>query len=180
MCSHKALKVSFYESTRAFETLHQLRFRPVLRFEQGPPPARAAEPNRIAQNRCDRQGGRTTANDEFERWQGGLYAPCEHPIRRITTRNSIVTSGDRFYLNGDFAYPRSDLRLALMEVRNGTYYLHRLLSIYRWDPHVIEWDVPADVRRGEYALGLVYRVEGPQRTRPVFERGSNTIRLRFE
>jgi hypothetical protein len=135
----------------------------------------------IAANGCERQRQRRgSLGEDTERSTGALAPRCVNPLWRITTRNSVVEGGYRFYVNGDFGYPRPDLELALMEYRNGDYYLLRLLRAARWTPRVIEWDVPFGVRPGDYAFGLVYRVEGQLRTGPFFEHGSNIIGLRFE
>jgi hypothetical protein len=144
------------------------------------PPARAADSAQVVVNRCERRARRTSgADDRFERSTGSLAEPCANPILRITTRNSVVEPRYHFYLNGDFGGPRGDLELALMDERNGAYELVRLVRAARWSPRVIEFEVP-DMRPGDYAFGLVYRLPAQPRTRPLFEHASNTIMLRFE
>ena len=109
-----------------------------------------------------------------------MYAPgCENPPRRITTRNSIVEPGERFAIFGDFGERRRDEVLALMYDRDEYYSIRRVLSFYSWTPRRIEWVVPGDTAPGDYALGIVNRLPGRPGTRPVFEHGSNIIRLRI-
>ncbi|MEW6126080.1 MAG: hypothetical protein AB1757_03370 [Acidobacteriota bacterium] len=145
---------------------------------QPAPPARAADSNQILDNDC--QAVSTRSDERYERSAG---RECPRPMKHIWISDARLAHPSGQIVLGGAGPGRHDLVIALVTVeslrnRRGIserFYLQRLLQNYGGANGYLGAGIPENLAPGRYAVAVLYRYSSPERTRPIFMKGSNVV-----
>lgn len=147
---------------------------------QPPPPALAADPDRILQPdtpTCETQC--VALGESYEKCSASVCAPGQFPLLAIRAVDSADKHpGDRLEIGGQFGAPSDRLSLALAVERDGVLYHRYRLQTLSWENARLLALIHAEVSPDAYQLLLVYQINSDQMSRPIYMQGSNTTPLR--